>query len=433
MERILTSIDVGTSKVLTTVVKMNNGRILEVLGTGIVPSHGIHRAIVLDIGEPTAAIGDSVREAEISSGTRVKSAFIGITGHHIGSVNNRGAVAITRGDHRVSAKDLDRVMRSSREITLPEDTKLIHAIPRQYSLDGDVIIGSPVGLHGHKLEVETHLVTAGVTFIQNLVKCVEGAGVGVGDLILESLASGEAVLEEEEKEGGVVLADMGAGTTDITVFKGRAIWYSRALPVGGYNVTRDIALGLGVPFNVAEELKVKYGSAVLGNDDMPEIVSLDGDDRYGVRYQELCYIIKARLEEAISMIFADLPRMEWETWEPTSLVLCGGTSNLPGIDALGQELLRQPVRVGKPMGLPEEMEMFDDPSYATGIGLLLWGSKYGGSRVTSADNILRRFFDQVSRWRINEQISRLRLNEQVARLRRNLPRITFGTGGQKEP
>ena len=433
MERILTSIDVGTSKVLTTVVKMNNGRILEVLGTGIVPSHGIHSAIVLDISEPTAAIRDSVKEAELSSGTRVKSAFVGITGHHIGSMNNRGAVSTARGDHRVTPKDLDRVLKSSGDIPLPEDTKVIHAIPRQYLLDGNVVLGSPLGLHGHKLEVETHLVTAGVTFIQNLVKCVDGAGVGVGDLILESLASGEAVLEEEEKEGGVVLADMGAGTTDITVFKGRAIWYSRSLPVGGYNVTKDIALGLGVSFNVAEELKVKYGRATLGNDAMPEIISLDGYESRGVKYQDLCHVIKARLEESISMIFTGLPRVEWETWEPTSLVLCGGTSNLPGIATLGQELLQQPVRVGKPRGLPEEIESFGDPAYATGIGLLLWGAKYGESRVTSPENVLKRFFEQVSRWRLNEQIARLRINERISRLRRNLPRITFGSGRQGEP
>jgi len=435
MERILTSIDVGTSKVLTTVVKMNNGRIVEVLGTGLVPSHGIHRAIVLDIEEPTAAIRESVAEAEASSGTRVKSAFVGITGHHIGYTNNRGAVTVKGGDSRVKRRDLDRVMKSSREVPLPEDARVIHAIPRQYYLDGEPVLGSPLGLHGHRLEVETHVVTAGVTFIQNLVKCVEGAGVEVRDLVLEALASGEAVLEDAEKDGGVVLADIGAGTTDITVFRGRAIWYSRALPVGGYNVTRDIALGLGIPFQRAEELKITFGSALLPRDVQPQTVGMDADGGHGVSHRDLCYIIRSRLEEAIGMIFAELPRVQWMTWEPTALVLCGGTSNLPGIDKLGQQVLHQPVRVGRPTCLPEGVQGFDDPAYATGLGLLLWGSKYGGAKAATTESLLRRFFDQVSRWRLQDQLSRLRLNERVsnlrlnkrvAALRRNLPRITFG-------
>lgn len=418
MERILTSIDVGTSKVCTTIVKMDNGHISELLGTGVVPSHGIHKAIVLDIYQPTAAIRESVKEAERSSGTKVKSAYIGITGHHIGSFNNRAMVAITGRDHRVTQRELDRVIKFSRYVSLPEHKKVIHAIPRQYYLDGDTVIGTPVGLHGYKLEVETHLVTAGITFIQNLVKCVQGAGVNVMDLILEPFASGEAVLEDEEKEAGVIMADIGAGTTDITVFKRRAIWHSRAVPVGGYNVTQDIAIGLGLPFNVAEELKVKYGSVTMSKEGVPEVIDLDGEGRHGVRYEELCYIIRARLDETIRMIFSDLPRAEWDTWEPASLVLCGGTANLHGIEELGQEILHQPVRVGKPKGLPQETALLDDPAYACGVGLLLWGARYGESKATSTENVLRRFFAQLGRWRFNLP---------------SLPRIRFPLGRRPAP
>lgn len=401
MERILTSIDVGTSKVCTTIAKMGDGCVLEVLGTGIVPSHGIHKAIVLNIVEPTAAIKESVREAERGSGTQVKSAYIGITGSHIQSFNNRANVPITRDDHRVTQKDLDRVMRVCRDIHLSADRKLIHAIPRQYYLDGESVIGNPVGLHGHSLGVESHLVTAGITFIQNLIKCVQGAGVGVMDLILEPLASGEAVLEDDEREAGVILADIGGGTTDITVFKGKAIWHSRALAVGGYNVTKDIALGLGLPFNVAEEFKVRYGSVRKRKKGMPEIVSLDGNGKNGVNYDDLSYIIKARIEETLRMIFSDLPRAEWDTWEPASLVLCGGTARLPGIEVLAREVLRQPVRIGKPKGLPAEPAILDDPAYATGVGLLLWGAKYGQSTASSEESLLRRLFAQLTRWRLS--------------------------------
>ncbi len=398
MERILTSIDVGTSKVCTTVVRMKNKDIAQVLGTGIVPSHGIHKAIVLDISEPTAAIRDSVKEAERSSGIEVKSAYVGITGEHIASFNNQGTTTVTRRDHLVTRKDLDQAIKSSRQVTLPQDRKLIHAIPRQYRLDNEPVIGDPVGLHGHNLAVETHIVTAGITFIQNLVKCVQGTGVNVMDLILEPLAASEAVLEAGEKEAGVVLADIGAGTTDITVFKEQAIWHSDALPVGGYQMTRDIAMGLGIPFNVAEELKVKYGSARPKGKDMPEIVSLDPGGKYGVHYKDLCYIVTSRAEEVIRMVFLNLPRAEWETWEPTTLVLTGGTAKLPGIEALGREILRVPVRVGKPKGLPEGAVILDDPAYAVGVGLLLWGARYGQPSATTPEGVIRRFFDQLRRW-----------------------------------
>jgi cell division protein FtsA len=409
MERILTSVDVGTSKTCTTVARMKDGRIAEVLGTGIVPSHGIHKAIVLDIKEPTAAIRESVKEAERTSGTEVKTAFVGITGHHIGSFSNQATVAVSRRHHTVTQKDIDRLIRSARQVPLTEEKKIIHAIPREYYLDGEPVIGSPIGLHCYKLGVEAHVVTAGITFIQNLLKCVQGAGVGITDLILEALASGEAVLEDEEKESGVVMADIGAGTTDITVFKRRAIWHSRAVPVGGYNVTKDVSIGFRIPFNVAEDLKVKHGSVSLDGDGKPENINLDQAGKRSVKYEELCYIIRARLEEIISLIFSDLPRAEWKTWDPTALVLCGGTANVDGIRALGEEIIGQRVRVGKPRGLPLGMATFDDPAYATGIGLLLWGSKYGNTSASSADSLLRRFFSQLGR-------------------RFNLPWLPFGFG-----
>lgn len=401
MEQILASIDVGTSKICTTVARMQDGRISEVVGTGVVPSRGIHKAIVLDISEPTGAIKASVEEAERTSGTQIKSAFIGITGHHIGSFNNQSSILISRRDHRVTQKDLDRLRRSAGEVALTEERKVIHAIPREYYLDGETVVGSPLGLHGYKLELESHLVTAGVTFVQNLAKCVQGAGVSVADFILEPLASGEAVLEDEEKESGVVLADIGAGTTDITVFKRRAIWHSRAVPVGGFNVTKDLSVGLRLPFKMAEELKVKYGTVVLKDDNRPEDIELTQMGKRTVKYEELCYIIRARMEEIITMIFSDLPRADWETWDPTALVLCGGTANLPGIQTLAEELIGHRVRVGRPRGLPEETAFFDDPAYATGVGLLLWGEKYGRSRATSIDSVLRRFFSQLGRRRFS--------------------------------
>lgn len=421
MERILTSIDVGTSKVCTTVAKMEGGDIAQILGTGIVSSHGIQKAIVLDIAEPTIAIRDSVEEAERSSGVKIESAYIGITGNHIKSFNNQTTIEITRGDHLITRKDVEKVIKSSKEVNLLEDRKIIHALPRRYRLDGQTITGSPEGLHGYKLGVETHVITAGITFIQNLVKCVQGAGVNILDLIMEPLASSEAVLEVVEKEQGVILADIGAGTTDITVFKESDIWHSSALPVAGTEVTRDIAMGLGLPFNVAEELKLRYGSVMPDKKGVPQVISVNPDGKYGVNYQEFCFIIRARLEEIIRLLFVNLPRGEWETWEPGNLVFTGGAANVQGIEALGRDILGIPVRVGRPIGLPEEAEILDDPAYATGVGLLLWGARYGETEDTSTENVLGRFFSQINR---------LWSNSQLRRLWSNLPKFRIARRGR---
>ena len=407
MERIITSIDVGTSKVCTMVAKMDGGGITEILGMGVVTSHGIQKAIVLDINEPTIAIRDSVAEAERSSGVKIGSAYTGITGSHIRSFNNQATIDISRRNHLITGKDVDRVIRASREVSLVEDRRIIHAIPRRYRVDGQLVIARPEGLHGYRLGVETHIITAGVTFIQNLVTCLKGARVGVRDLIMEPLASSEAVLEPDEKDQGVILADIGAGTTDITVFKERDIWHSSAIPVAGTEVTRDVAIGLGIPFHIAEELKIKYGSVMKTKKDMPEVISLNPGGGYGINYEEFCFIIRARLEELIRMIFMNLPRGEWETWEPGNLVLTGGGSNVRGIEALGKEILGLPVRVGRPVGLPAEAVELDNPAYSTGVGLLLWGARYGESKDTSAEGALVRFFSGLRGFFSNSDLRRI--------------------------
>lgn len=373
---------------------MRGGEIAEVLGTGIVSSHGIQKAIVIDIKEPTNAIRSSVEEAKRSSGMKIESAFVGITGSHIKSFNNRATIDINRRSHLVTDKDVESVINASKKVPLLADRKIIHALPRRYRLDGETILSNPEGLHGFRLSVETHIVTAGVTFVQNLVKCVQGAGVNVSDLIMEPLASSEAVLNIQEKEQGVILADIGAGTTDITVFKDRDIWHTCALPVAGTEVTRDLAIGLGIPFNVAEKLKVKYGSVMPKEKGMPEVISINPEGKYGVDYQDVCYIIRARIEEIIKMLFVNLPREDWENWEPGNLVLCGGGANVDGIELLGREILNLPVRIGRPVDLPEGALLLDDPAYATGVGLLLWGERHGVSqaRDNTAEGALGRFF-----------------------------------------
>jgi cell division protein FtsA len=231
-------------------------------------------------------------------------------------------------------------------------------------------------MHGFRLDVETHVITAAVASVQNLVKCIRGIGIDIEDLILEPLASSEAILTEDEKQVGIVLADIGGGTTDIAIFKDGSIWHTAILPVAGYQLTRDISIGLGLPFDVAEEMKKRYGSVMPVYESKIETPSTISEDGHGVSYQNLCDIIRARVEEIIRLILLELPRSDYETLVPAGLVLTGGSSNLSGIDAMGREILQLPVRVGVPTNIYGITDTLRDPAYATSVGLLLWGTNH---------------------------------------------------------
>jgi cell division protein FtsA len=226
--------------------------------------------------------------------------------------------------------------------------------------------------------VETHVITTAISSIQNLAKCIRGIGIDIDDLVLEPLASGEAVLTEEEKQAGVMLADIGGGTTDIAIFKDGSIWHTSILPVAGYQLTRDVAIGLGLPFDVAEQMKKKYGSVMpVYEGSKTEQTQKIAQNGHGISYQDLNDIIRARIEEILRLIMLELPRSEYETTVPAGLVLTGGSSNLPGIDALGREIMPLPVRIGMPARINGISESLHNPAYATSVGLLLWGAKNG--------------------------------------------------------
>jgi cell division protein FtsA len=372
----LASIDVGTTKVCTTVAEANGGDVIRIAGVGIAPSHGLHKGLVVNIKDARESIRESVSRAEQTSGYKVESAYIGVTGRHVSSLNNRGVVAITRNDRLVRPDDLKRVLQCAQSIKVPNDRKLLHVIPRSYAVDGQVGVKNPVGMHGFRLDVETHVITAAVASVQNLAKCIRGIGVDIEDLVLEPLASSEAILTEDEKQVGVILADIGGGTTDIAVFKDGSIWHTSILPVAGYQLTRDVAIGLGLPFEVAEEMKKRYGSVMPVYEGKAESTSIIAEDGHGASYQDLCDIIRARVEEIVRLILLELPRSEYEALVPAGLVFTGGSANLPGIDALGREILRLPVRVGTPTNMSGITDTLRDPAYATSVGLLLWGAKH---------------------------------------------------------
>jgi len=378
--RTIASIDVGTTKVCTTIAEINNGGTTRVVGVGVTPSVGLHKGLVVNINEARESIRESVRKAEQASNYKIESAYVGVTGRHVASLNNRGVVAITRNDRVVRSDDLKRVLTSAQSIKVPGDRKLLHVIPRAYAVDGQPGVKNPVGMHGFRLDVETHVITAAVTSIQNLVKCIRSIGIDIEDLVLEPLASSEAILTADEKEVGVILADIGGGTTDIAVFKDGSIWHTSILPVAGYQLTRDVSIGLGLPFDVAEEMKKRYGSVMPVYESKTDTNTAISQDGHGVSYQDLCDIIRARVEEIMKLILLELPNSEYETLVPAGLVLTGGSSNLAGIATLGREILQLPVRVGTPTNMEGIADTLRDPAFATSVGLLLWGAKQEGSQ-----------------------------------------------------
>ena len=371
--RTVAAIDVGTTKVCTVVADLNEGGMPRIVGVGIAPSVGLHKGLVVNINEARESIKESVRKAEQSSNYKVESAYVGVTGRHVTSLNNRGVVAITRNDRVVRTDDLRRVLSSAQSVKVPGDRKLLHVIPRSYAVDGQAHVKNPIGMHGFRLDVETHVITAAVTSIQNLIKCIRSIGIDIEDLVLEPLASSEAILTPDEKEVGVILADIGGGTTDIAVFKEGSIWHTSILPVAGYQLTRDVSIGLGLPFDVAEEMKKRYGSVMPVYESKSEDTAAISQDGHGVSYQDLCDIIRARVEEILKLILLELPNSEYETLVPAGLVLTGGSSNLSGISTLGRDILQLPVRVGAPSNMEGISDALCDPAYATSVGLLAWG------------------------------------------------------------
>jgi len=380
----LAAIDVGTTKICTIVANTDSGGGVQVLGVGIVPSHGLHKGMVVNVDEAKESIVESVRRAEQASGLRVESAFIGVTGRHISSVNSHGVVAIPRNDRLVRNTDLQRVLSSAQQVTLPDDRRILHAIPRHYALDSQERVKNPVGMHGFRLDVETHIITAAVASVQNLVKCIRGIGIEIDDLVLEPLASGEAVLTPEEREVGVILADLGGGTTDIAVFKDGSIYHTSIIPVAGYQFTSDLSIGLGLPFEIAEAMKKKYANVYPDVLTKTNESTLSIEDGHSVSYRDLCNIVKVRMEELLRLILLEMPDSNYASLAPAGLVLTGGCAKLSGLEALARTTVRMPTRIGEPMGVYGITDILHDPAHATGVGLLLWGNRNQGKPAWEA-------------------------------------------------
>jgi cell division protein FtsA len=377
--RTIVGIDVGTTKVCTLVGEVYEDGQLRIIGVGVAPSRGLRKGVVVNVHEATEAITASVRKAERISGYEITNAYVGVGGGHISAINSRGVVGISRSARGISEHDIERALDAARAIAIPHNREIIHTIPRGYVVDGQGGVDDPIGMQGIRLEVETHIVTGASTSVSNLVKCVRDAGVEIDDLILQPLASGEAVLKGEEQEMGVVLADIGGGTTDIGIFIEGSIWHTVVLGTGGEHLTRDVAVGLRTPFNTAEELKIQYGHAIpasLTTDEAIEVTSFGNGVRQSVSRMQLAEVIEARAEEILTLILREIKRSGYDGLLAAGLVMCGGSADLAGFNDLGQQVLQLPVRVGKPHDLQGLTDVLESPAYATSVGLLLWGMRH---------------------------------------------------------
>ncbi len=406
MNRTVVGIDVGTTKICTMVAEVRPDGRVNILGVGLTPSKGLDKGVVVNIDEAVNAISTCVEKAERLSGYRIGTAYVGIAGKHVQSLNSRGVVAISRPDHEITGTDVSRAVESAQAVAIPTQREIIHVIPRAYIVDGHENIRDPVGMSGYRLEVETHIVTGEVMAIQNLIKSVERAGVIIDDLVLQPLASGEAVLTPEDKDRGVVLVDIGGGTTDIAIFIQGGIWHSVVLPVGGNHLTNDIVVVLHTPHNTAEYLKLKYGSAIAeapaeGEDDTIKTESFAPGEQIEVSRHYLNQVIQARAEQIVELVATEIRRSGYEGLLPAGIVLTGGSSLLPRFDELVRDMLGMPVRIGSPTNLTGLSDAVDSPPYATGVGLVKWGMTHGlrhpgGAPVTQHEignwrNVYERF------------------------------------------
>ena len=379
-DRTFVALDVGTTKICTLVAELQDDGELEVIGLGVVPSRGVRRGQVVDLDEATEAIQSSLERAERSSGTKITSALVSVTGGQIASTNSHGVVAVAGRERLVGQSDVGRVLEAARTISAPSQSEVLHVVPRGYTLDGQDGVRNPLGMHGFRLEVEAHIVFAATAPLQNLTTCLQRLGIQVADLVLAPLASAEAVLSEEEREMGVVLADIGAGTTDIVIYQDGSVNFCKVLGIGGNHVTNDLALFLHTQFGAAEEIKNRYGHALpqmVAQEDMVWVAGFGSEGERPVLQRRLAEIVYARVDEILQLVQQEVQRAGFAGRVPAGLVLTGGSANLRGIEALAREKTEGPARVGIPQGAHGLAESLDDPAYATSIGLLLWGLRYG--------------------------------------------------------
>jgi cell division protein FtsA len=374
-EQMIVGLDIGTSKVVAIVGAIGPGG-LEIVGTGMHPSSGMKKGVVVNIESTVHAIQRAVEEAELMAGCHIHSVYAGIAGSHIRSLNSHGIVAIR--DREVLQQDIERVIDAARAVAIPADQEILHVLPQEFIIDNQEGVREPLGMSGVRLEAKVHLVTCAANAAQNIKKCIRRCGLEVEDIILEQLASSYSVLTEDEKQLGVCLVDIGGGTTDIAVFADGAIRHTGVIPIAGDQVTNDIAMALRTPTPHAEELKIRYACALAklaGADETIKVPSVGDRAPRDLSRQALAEVVEPRYDELFTLVQAELRRSGYEDLVAAGIVLTGGTSKMEGAVELAEEIFHMPVRLGSPHDIRGLTDIVNNPIHSTGVGLLLYGQQ----------------------------------------------------------
>jgi cell division protein FtsA len=371
---LIIGLDIGTSKVVALVGEAGGDGAIEVLGIGLQPSRGLKKGVVVNIESTVQSIQRAVEEAELMAGCEIHSVYAGIAGSHVRSLNSHGVVAIR--DREVTHGDVEHVIDAAKAVAIPADQKILHVLPQEFIIDGQEGIRDPIGMSGVRLEAKVHIVTGAESSAQNIEKCIKRCGLEVDDIVLEQLASSFAVLTDDEKELGVCLVDVGGGTTDIAVFSSGAIRHTAVIPIAGDQVTNDIAVSMRTPTQHAEDIKVRYACALsqLANpDETIEVPSVGERPARRLARQTLAEIVEPRYEELFTLVREELRRSGFEETIAAGIVLTGGSAKMEGAIELAEEVFHMPVRLGLPQQIQGLSDVVRNPTFSTGVGLLLYG------------------------------------------------------------
>ena len=398
---IIVGLDIGTTKICAIVGELTESGI-DIIGIGTHPSKGLRKGVVVNIEATVASIRRAVEEAELMAGVEISHVYTGIAGGHIKGFNSQGIVAVK--EKEVRDADIARVIDAAKAVAIPLDREVIHVLPQEFIIDDQGGIKEPLGMAGVRLEAKVHIVTGAVSSAQNIVKCANRTGLNVSDIVLQPLASAEAVLGEEEKDLGVCLVDIGGGTTDIAIFSGGSIVHTAVIALGGNNLTSDIAIGLRTPAHEAERIKQKHGCALpsmVSKDDTLEVPSVGGRAPRVLGRQILCEILEPRVEEIFQLVHREIQKSGYEDLLASGVVITGGSTLLAGMPELAEEVIGLPVRRGLPKNIGGLSDVVKSPMYATGVGLVVYGAKHLDRRmfrIREEANVYRKVKDRMKGW-----------------------------------
>lgn len=411
-ENIMVGLDIGTTKICAIVASIDESNRINILGVGKAPSDGLNRGVVVNIDKTVNAIKDAIAQAELASGIQVNSVNVGIAGDHIRSMRSKGVITINNRDNEITGQDVERLLEDCQRIMLPTDQQILHVIPQEFVVDGQDGIADPVGMSGMRMEAEVHIITGLVSAAKNIYRCVERAGYQVADIILEPLASSYSVLDVEEKEAGVVLVDIGGGTTDVAIFRDNTIRHTAVIAIAGQKVTDDIRLGLSVLDDQAETLKRNHGECyadLIEQDEVITVPGIAGRPPKEITKSILAKIIQARMEEIMEIVSIEVKRSGYSDALSAGVVMTGGGSLIKNICPLANEILGMDAKIGIPLGITGGLvEEVNSPIYATGVGLVVHALQTGtntsktmiagSGKATSVEQVMNKIADRMKSW-----------------------------------